>query len=46
MTKNDPFATMFNFNESALAPFAEFSKLTATTFEKVARYQYELAVTW
>ncbi|MDH3931460.1 MAG: phasin family protein [Chromatiales bacterium] len=43
MTKNDPFATMFNFNESALAPFAEFSKLTATTFEKIARYQYELA---
>jgi len=43
MTKNDPFATMFNFNESALAPFAEFTKLSAKTFEQLARYQYELA---
>ncbi len=50
MTKNDPFATMFNFNdgmfnfnESALAPFAEFTRLSAKTFEQLARYQYELA---
>ena len=43
MTDKDPFAPFFAFNEGALAPLNQLTKLGAETIEQVARYQYDLA---